>query len=77
MGRAIIYYSYIQILNDSKITLWLAEWVRTFFTVVCNRIKTTFLLIRDWCEDRNSHYSTVNTHHYGTKILLINALHNR
>ncbi len=35
------------------------------------------LVVRDWFEDRPSYSETVNTHDYGTKVLLINRLHNR
>ncbi len=35
------------------------------------------LVVRDWFEDRPSYSETVNTHNYGTKVLLINRLHNR
>ncbi len=32
---------------------------------------------RDWFEDRPSYSETVNTHDYGTKVLLINRLRNQ
>ncbi len=32
---------------------------------------------RDWFEDRNSYYETVNTHNYDIRILLINRLRNQ
>ncbi len=35
------------------------------------------LVVRDWFENRPSYSETVNTHDYGTKVLLINRLRNR
>ena len=35
------------------------------------------LVVINWFEDRPSYSETVNTHDYGTKVLLINRLHNR
>ena len=75
MGRAIMYYSYssIQVIN----ILWLSELVRTIFVFVYSSLTTTCLAARDWFEDRPSYSETINTHDYGTKVLLTNRLHNR
>jgi hypothetical protein len=35
------------------------------------------MVVRDWFDDRPTYSETVNTHDYGTKILLINRLRNR
>ncbi len=79
MGRAIMYYSYssIQVINNYKTILWLSELVRTIVVFVYSRLTTTCLAARDWFEDRNSYYGTVNTHNYDTRILLINRLRNQ
>ena len=79
MGKAIVYYSYSSILvvNESKAILWLSELVRTIFAAVYSNIITTCIELRDWFEDRDSYHDMVNTHDYGTKIILMNRLHNR
>ncbi|MFQ5965004.1 MAG: hypothetical protein ACE5KZ_12065 [Candidatus Scalinduaceae bacterium] len=68
MGMEIMYYSdsSIQVINNRKTIPLLSELVRT-----------KCLAVRDWFEDRNSYYNTVNTHDYGTKVMLMNRLHNR
>jgi hypothetical protein len=74
-----MYYSYssIQVINNYKTILWLSELVRTVFVFVYSRLTTTCLAARDWFEDSNSYYETVNTHNYDTRILLINRLRNQ
>lgn len=68
METAVTYYSdsSIEIINNRKTIPQLLELVRTRCSA-----------IRDWFEDRLSYYETVNTHDYGTKIMLMNKLHNR
>ncbi len=53
------------------------EMVRIFFTNVNNRLNKLFLSARNWHEESPSFYERVNTHNYGTKILLINRLRNQ
>ncbi len=55
-----------QEINNRKIIPWLSELAHT-----------KCLAVRDWFEDHDSHYKTADTHDYGTKILLINRLHNQ
>jgi hypothetical protein len=51
--------------------------VRIFFTNANNRLYKFFLSARNWHEESPSFYERVNTHNYGTKILLINRLRNQ
>ncbi len=53
------------------------EMVRIFFTNVNDRLYKFFLSARNWHEESPSFYERVNTHNYGTKILLINRLRNQ
>ncbi len=53
------------------------EMVRIFYTNVNNRLYKLFLSVRNWHEEGPSFYQRVNTHNYGTKILLINRLRNQ
>lgn len=41
------------------------------------RIIMSCLVVRDWFETRDTYYESVNTNDYGTKIMLMNKLHNR
>jgi hypothetical protein len=68
METAVMYYSdsSTEVVNNRKTIPWLSELVRT-----------KCLAIRDWFEDHPSYYETVNTHDYGTKVMLMNRLHNR
>ncbi len=50
---------------------------RIFFTNVNNRLSMLYLSARNWHEESPSFYARVNTHNYGTKILLINRLRNQ
>ena len=77
MGKAIMYYSYIQVISNYKTILCLSELMRTIFAFAYSKLTTTCVAVRDWFEDRPSYYETVNTHGYGAKILLMNSLHNR
>jgi hypothetical protein len=51
--------------------------VRIFFTNVINRLSMIYLSASNWHEESPSFYERVNTHNYGTKILLINRLRNQ
>ncbi len=64
-------------IDDGKAISRLLESMKLIFTIVYERLKIICLMLRDWFEDRESYYQTVDTHNYSTKILLINKLRNQ
>ncbi len=79
MEKSIINYSYWSVWKKYEIRfiLWLSDVLRLIFTIVYVQLKKTYLAIRDCLENINYTCPTLDTHHYETKILLINRLRNK
>jgi hypothetical protein len=64
-------------ITDNKSILCLSDALRLIFAIVYEVLRKGFIAARDWFDDIDYTCPTLDTHHYDTKILLINRLRNK